>query len=228
MAGPHGETLAKRVAVRISALRSARRLSQATLAARLGIATRNLQRIESGKQNLTLETIERIALALEVPAESLLPNARQLLSPAPAEGAPPRCVPVIPLRAVTGLLDPQRQIEVEGWCAVEETEPGNLFVCRVDDASMEPLIPAGAYVLFRSPPEAETTLGICLWRIRTGESSDDGNPVVIRQLVGRRPRSDGGSDVTLACLNGAYPPIEVTVLHGKELRAIARLVRVLG
>lgn len=69
------DDLVYRVARRLAEARRARGLSQENLADLLGIAAKNLQRIESGKQNLSLATIERICRILDVPAESILGEA---------------------------------------------------------------------------------------------------------------------------------------------------------
>lgn len=63
--------LVHRVARRLAAIRRERGLSQENLAAVLGMATKNLQRIESGRQNLSLATIERICIALDASPAAL-------------------------------------------------------------------------------------------------------------------------------------------------------------
>lgn len=55
----------EQVARRIGEVRRAKGLTQEELAVALGIAVRNVQRIESGK-NLTLHTLARVAYALGV------------------------------------------------------------------------------------------------------------------------------------------------------------------
>lgn len=64
-----------RVARRIAQRRTALGLSQEGLAALLDIAVKNVQRVESGKQNLSLRTLERIATALETSPERLASEA---------------------------------------------------------------------------------------------------------------------------------------------------------
>lgn len=59
------------VARRIAETRRQRGLTQEQLAEILGTATRNVQRIEAG-QNLRLDTLERIAEALDVDPQELL------------------------------------------------------------------------------------------------------------------------------------------------------------
>ncbi|MBK7402869.1 MAG: helix-turn-helix transcriptional regulator [Myxococcales bacterium] len=59
------------MARRIAALRQELGLTQEELASKLGIAHKNVQRLESGRQNLTLQTLARVAKVLEVtPARS--------------------------------------------------------------------------------------------------------------------------------------------------------------
>lgn len=69
MASPRS-AFVHRVARRISSVRVERGMTQEQLASRLEIATKNVQRLESGRQNLTLATIERIAGALDVAPET--------------------------------------------------------------------------------------------------------------------------------------------------------------
>ncbi len=66
-----GQSFLLRVARRIARLRKAAGLTQEELATRLDTATRNIQRIESGTQNLTLLTVAKIAAELGVPPEDL-------------------------------------------------------------------------------------------------------------------------------------------------------------
>ncbi len=61
----------RRVARRIAAARRSAGLTQEQLAAELGIAVRNVQRIESGRQNLTLRTLARIAWTCDITPEQL-------------------------------------------------------------------------------------------------------------------------------------------------------------
>lgn len=67
-----GQTFLMRVARRIASERRAAKMTQEELANRLGIAVRNLQRVEGGHQNLTLLTVAKIASAIGVRPEDLL------------------------------------------------------------------------------------------------------------------------------------------------------------
>lgn len=66
----------ERVARRIAEIRKARGFTQESLAAELSIATKNLQRLESGGQNLTLRTIAKIAAVLSVEPEVFFADSR--------------------------------------------------------------------------------------------------------------------------------------------------------
>jgi HTH-type transcriptional regulator/antitoxin HipB len=66
----------RRVAKRIAVERRAARMTQEQLAELLGTATRNVQRMESGAQNLTLVTLSRVARALGVRPEQLVAGRR--------------------------------------------------------------------------------------------------------------------------------------------------------
>jgi transcriptional regulator with XRE-family HTH domain len=66
------DALIRVVGRRAREIRLDKRLSQAEVASRLRMATPNLQRIEAGRQNLTLSTLARLAQALGVAAHELL------------------------------------------------------------------------------------------------------------------------------------------------------------
>ena len=66
MAEPPDRDLTRRVGRRIAELRVQSGLTQDALAPALGMATKNLQRLESGSQNLTLQSLAAAARALGV------------------------------------------------------------------------------------------------------------------------------------------------------------------
>jgi transcriptional regulator with XRE-family HTH domain len=69
------------VARRVRAGRVHAALTQAALAARLGVSVSYVQRVESGSQNVTLDTLAKLAGALGVPAAVLLGAAWSASSP---------------------------------------------------------------------------------------------------------------------------------------------------
>ena len=69
----HGhEAVARALAGAIRRCRADLGLSQEELAARVGIATRHLQKIEAGEVNVTLRTLAKLATAVGVTASQLL------------------------------------------------------------------------------------------------------------------------------------------------------------
>ena len=224
------EPLAPQVARRIAAARTARNMSQEALAERLGMATRNLQRIEGGGQNLTLGTIERIAEALAVPPISLLPAQLPRMLPPGPSGAAPGIVPVIALDAAAGLARDARSVAVKGWWVMDnDAEAGTHFVARVLGDSMEPLIPSGAYALFHVPAGPVSEGAVMLWQLREAGAPDDGGSFLVKRFGGRHEREeDGATSVTLTSVNRAHGPQTVSIDTADRLRVIARFVRVVG
>ena len=62
----------ERLATRIKALRARRRLSQEALAAKAGVSRGYLARLETGRHDPTVGTVEKLAKALRVKVADLL------------------------------------------------------------------------------------------------------------------------------------------------------------
>lgn len=62
----------EKIAMRIKALRAKRKITQAELAERAGISHGYLARLETGRQDPTITTLEKLAKALKVPIGRLL------------------------------------------------------------------------------------------------------------------------------------------------------------
>lgn len=244
--------LAYRVARRIAARRVERGLSQENLAALLDIAVKNVQRIESGRQNLSLATLERIASALEIAPEPLIAGSWRAESGAsngevgPLErlreagyqvrGATvrgrrsPASVPVTTLSAAAGRpAGDARAIEVLGWVVLPRRgpSPSGQFVAEVSGTSMEPAIPSQSLCLFGPagpPPLAGRTLLIAHEHLADAEL---GGPYALKRVRSVRRRRDGGVRVVLESNNPAFPPIEIDADAEGELRVVAELVRIL-
>ncbi len=254
--GDHPDDFVHGVARRLAATRRQRGLSQENLAALLGIAVKNLQRIESGKQNLSLETIDRICKALGVPADSLLgastrEAARDSSSPERPSARPPvldrladagftvraamergrrpaNAVPVTTLRAAAGYLTGAvRATEVIGWTVLSRRGPP----------------PAGQFVAEvrgRSMEPRISSGSICLFErpvsapfedrlllvAHTSMVDDDLGGPYALKQLKTKRVARGREQITLASINPEFAPIVLSP-DEDELQIIAELVRVL-
>ena len=80
-------TVQRNVGLRMSELRRARGMTQESCAERLGMLAPNYARIEQGRQNVTLDTLVRIARALDVRVAELFRASKRKR---PAPGRPRR------------------------------------------------------------------------------------------------------------------------------------------
>jgi transcriptional regulator with XRE-family HTH domain len=240
--------LVNRVAKRLAVARRQRGLSQEGLAAMLGIAVKNLQRIESGKQNLSLATLERICAALGITAETLLSGA-----PAPAERLrlppilerlsaagyqvrattargrrPANAVPVLTLRAASSSLGGVAQAAgVIGWVMLPRNEPSkDQFVAEVRGKSGEPRVQSGALCLF-GPPGARPFRDRILLVSHDSFADDElGGPLALKRVKSAKRERGGVTRFTLESIEPGPSPLVIDARQD-ELRIIAKLVRVL-
>jgi len=66
------QEISKKLGVNMKKVRAKKKLSQGALARLLDVDKGYISNIESGKKNPTLATIQRLAVALGVPADELL------------------------------------------------------------------------------------------------------------------------------------------------------------
>lgn len=200
--------LLRRVGRRVAELRAQCGLTQEAFATALGIATKNLQRIESGRQNLTLASLDAIASRLGVEAQDLLSQ------PVPDDARPrvartawleglaacgvelqdepgPGTLPVTPLQAAAEHLARAEAVPPVLYAKLtgrsSRTDKGT-FVARVLGGSMAPWIPDGGWCVFRAPASLNVLGGIALLSVR--ESTDQTRYVVRRvdRAAGKRAR----------------------------------------
>jgi transcriptional regulator with XRE-family HTH domain len=237
--------LPRSVGHRIADLRSSLGLTQEQLADRLGIAVKNLQRIESG-QNLTLRSVERISMALGLEVIELfaapLPRPRVRRSAGSAiegltstaavliengEDAPPNAVPVTTLRAAAGRLGEAREVEALAWAVLPgRRPPQGSFLARIVGRSMEPRLPDGAWALFRAPALPPLRGRVVL--LARGVDDRQHEAFLLKKIASSRAGSKESLLVTLASFNPAFPPVEVVVREERDLRAVADFVRLIA
>ncbi|MES1185895.1 MAG: LexA family transcriptional regulator [Myxococcales bacterium] len=242
--------LLEAVGRRIKALRQARGLTQDAVAEALGIAVKNVQRLEAGGQNLTLKTLAHVADVLDVEPHELLksgavssPDAEVSLKRALrgltrlghelfAADAPPARggVPVMSLQAAASRFGGGRNVEVSAWLRLKGARQSQLvgrFVAQVAGRSMSPTVPSGALVLFRSPVVGPLDGRVVVAEWRDYSDPETGGAYVLKRVGSVESRSRGGLQLQLRSDNPDFPPLLVQAEDASELRVIAELERVL-
>lgn len=212
------------VAARLATLRKRHELTQDEAARRLGIALRNYQRLESGRQNLTLQTIEKVARALGASTHDVVdvPQARVAgglhLIPATTDDVP-TAIPVFELDAAAGYARSGTAASALGWTLLPGTDRvSRPFITQVMGTSMEPLIESGSWCLFDAASTVDDgTVG--LFELTGKGRPDDGGSYVVKRLR-RHPEK-----TTLHSVNRAYAPVSITE---ENARVVARFVGVVA
>jgi transcriptional regulator with XRE-family HTH domain len=196
------------------------------VADRLGIASQNIQRIESGRQNLTLQTIERVAGAIGVAVDDVVhvtagPGARPRFLELERAGVlrptvePPVPVPVFRLADGARYARAARPAPL-GWVVLAEDVEAGSFIVRVESSAMEPRVPDGAWSLFRPLRKPVAPRSIVL----VGLGAHGDGEVLVRRL------DAGPDDAGHATLSTLQPGEAPLVLGGSvEGVVLAEFVR---
>ncbi|HYP90052.1 MAG TPA: LexA family transcriptional regulator [Polyangiaceae bacterium] len=238
------------VAQRIKALRQVRGLTQDAVAEALGIAVKNVQRLEAGRQNLTLKTLASVADVLDVePYELLkagpvsLPDADVSLKRAlrgltrlghrvfAGDDPPPRgAIPVMSLQAAASSFGGTRSVEVSAWLQLKGARKDlatGRFVAQVAGRSMSPTVPSGALVLFKGPVVGPLEGRVVVAEWRDYADPETGGAYVLKRVGSVEQRPRGGLQLHLRSDNPDFPPLLVDAKDSLELRIVAELERVL-
>lgn len=243
-------SLVRSVARRIKSARAARGLTQEQVAARLRTATKNYQRMESGRQNLTLETLQAVAGALEIDAHELLAAGAgpQRTADSPLRAALRQlqkvghevssaredlgsfALPVVDLQASASRFAGAAAVQVRAWVVLAD---GGLpagegrFIAQVQGRSMEPRVPSGALCLFRGPVTGNPEGKLVLVQLRQASDPETGGAYALKRIGALSLRSGGGFRVRLESLNPDVPAFTVDVEQPSDLVFLAELERVL-
>ena len=246
-------SLLRAVAERIRQVRSAARVTQEQVAHRLDTNPKNYQRMESGTQNLTLQTVQNIADALEIdPFELLRPPERFSAEPdadelraalrelsraghtvySGSERHPPGALPVMSLRAAASQFGGAAPVHVEAWVTLRGARVSasidGRFVALVTGKSMQPKIPDRSLCLFRSPLLGSLEGRIVLAQLRNILDPDTGGAYAVKRVGGLEVASDGRLQLRLDSLNPKFAPIHVDASDRGELGVIAEFERVIS
>jgi phage repressor protein C with HTH and peptisase S24 domain len=149
------------------------------------------------------------------------------------------CVPLTTLRAAAGYWS-EEQMSIEGiesiandWIEYDTTTrfKAGMFVARVVGDSMEPLIPANSYCLFRQPGIG-TRQGkkVLVWH-RAVTDNDTGGQYTVKVYESEKLVTEDEWEhtrITLKPLNPKYEPIELTPGDEGDVRVLAEFVEVVG
>ncbi len=239
------------MAQRIRALRVARGLTQDAVAEALGIASKNVQRLEAGRQNLTLKTLSHVADVLDVEPYELLTSSEVVASAAddvslrralrglerlghqifPPDAAPARgTIPIMSLQAAASRFGGAQDVEISGFIrlkGVRQSQLAGRFVAQVHGRSMAPTVPSGALALFHSPVVGPLDGRIVAAEWRDPADPETGGAYVLKRVGSLEPRSGGGLQLRLRSDNPDFPPLFVDAADTSALRVVAELERVL-
>ncbi len=184
------------------------------------------------------QAYKRLRSADEAPAAEgrarALPAGLRLVEGSPKERYV-TCVPLVPLKAAAGAFSDPQHIEDDGfeWVEVQSRHrlrPG-MFVAQVVGKSMEPMIPDGAYCLFRAPVEGTRQGKTVLVQLRDATDPETGQRYTVKRYESQKV-AQGDSwrheRITLKPVNPEFVPIVLTGAEEGELQVIAELVEVLA
>jgi transcriptional regulator with XRE-family HTH domain len=224
--------LVQRLGRHIGELRRQRGLTQAQFGEKLGIAQKNVHRLESGTQNLTLRTIEKVAAALDVDVDDLWRAATTApflhdahIALASSSQLAPRPVPVFGIAAAAGFARDGQLADVLGWALLDQPVDERHFIARIDGDSMQPTIPDGTWALFRrsgTPPVSGAVVLVELDR------DVDGGRYLVKRLRALKRDEPHRATITLDSDNDDYEPIVLRAKSDDDVRIVAEFVEVVA
>ena len=146
------------------------------------------------------------------------------------------CVPLVPLAVAAGAFGDPQTVEGEDeweWVEVDSARrlrPG-MFVAQVTGRSMEPMVPDGAYALFRSPVEGTRQGKTVLVELRGAVDPETGERYTLKRYESERIGTGDSwlhAKITLKPVNPEFAPIVITAEDEGALTIVAELVEVLG
>ncbi len=191
-------------AERLRELRKAKKISQGTLAAALGVSQQAVGKWETQRSTPDPATVARIATYFGVTADYLLgcSDLRSSFAERPKiQGDRQVQVPVVgSVRAGYGSLAFEEDL---GYCSADVRNPGEYFYLMVRGDSMEPRISEGDLALVRRQPDVESgQLAVVLI---------NGEEGTLKKIIKKK------GTVILQPFNPAYPAM---VYVGQDLEQI--------
>jgi transcriptional regulator with XRE-family HTH domain len=228
----------KQVSRAIAVLRQQIGWTQQDLADELGLVANTVAKWESGKHDMRLSTLWKLAYALRTsPAELLSLNPpedapRSARPPGPLIGLSktgwrrtkrdtPGAIPVLDLRPEAGPGRSRDQPRAVDWAvhpSSHSREEGQ-FLARFVGNSMEPEFTDGQWLLFSERGAADDLLGKAVL-VRTADVPDLAGWQV-KRVTGVQVDDDGQRFLTLHSRNGAYPDRQVALDGSGDVAVVA-------
>lgn len=199
----------------LKAIRTARGLSQADIAAALGIATENYNKLENGKTELTYSRMKQLADILHVDPVDLI-----------SEHQGTRTVRV---RAFVeaGMWEEAHEWAEDDWYEVSvpdapDLRPYQLYGVETRGPSMDKVYPEGTVVVFTSMIERPSQLEVGKKYIIERERADGMREATVKTLA----RDDTGKYWLLPESNDPrfQKPIEIDGIEGDLIKIIGKVV----
>lgn len=142
------------------------------------------------------------------------------------------CIPLIPLKAAAGAFSDPQNVRDEDfeWVAVPNTIRARqgMFVAQVVGKSMEPIIPDGAWCVFRVPLEGTRQGKVVLVQLRDERDPETGQRYTVKRYVRDEPASAGQEKrILLKPANVDFEPIVLTSEDDDDVSVIAEFIAVL-
>jgi len=144
------------------------------------------------------------------------------------------CVPLVPLKAAAGVFGDPQHIDDEDfeWVAIKSKHRlrRGMFVAQVVGKSMEPMIPDGAWCLFRAPVEGTRLGKTVLIQLRDAKDPETGERYTVKRYESVKPQEGDSWRHERITLKPVNPEFEAIVLENADeggLQVIAEMVEVL-
>jgi SOS-response transcriptional repressor LexA len=143
------------------------------------------------------------------------------------------CVPVLNLKVAAGGLGDWQNPRWDGWAEVKTDMPlrKGMFVAQVDGSSMEPLIPAGSWCLFKRPVLSIRDGMIAIVQHRDISDPETGGNYTIKRVYRvqgtTREGGVGYSEIRLEPENPSYGAITIRETDDANVQPLGEFLEVL-
>ena len=217
-------------------LRIDRGLTQDQLATTLELALKNYQRLESGRHNPTLDTIGRLAAALQVHVSALFTSDAKDLPDPHSDPLPhgwrwvrqgQSGTDVCSTQIDTTATSSRSSLQLLGLAAPvpRRRMAAGQFLLKIQGDSMAPRVRDGDWVLFLRPVQPPW-LGKVL--LVEPAATDEADRWCLKRLALVEAPEDGGLRVRLDSSAPGFPPLWRSGADDSALGIVAELIEVLG